>query len=191
MAEALAPSHIPNEGHLKAYEEWSEGDWGMVMTGETLESDLYACRVELLRTKSLTGNVMVSDTYMGGMKDVAISSNALTQASKAVQESWKNWADTSQRHGAPTIVQLCHPGRQSPAGAGNRGFFAKTIAPSAVKMDFGPRLIDRLAVSLVFGTPRAMTVEEISGNGGVVDQFVAAAKQSFDAGFKGVELHGA
>ncbi|OBT41103.1 hypothetical protein VE00_09321 [Pseudogymnoascus sp. WSF 3629] len=169
MAEALAPSHIPNEGHLKAYEEWSEGDWGMVMTG----------------------NVMVSDTYTGGMKDVAISSNALTQASKAVQESWKNWADTSQRHGAPTIVQLCHPGRQSPAGAGNRGFFAKTIAPSAVKMDFGPRLIDRLAVSLVFGTPRAMTVEEISGNGGVVDQFVAAAKQSFDAGFKGVELHGA
>ena len=36
-----------------------------------------------------------------------------------------------------------------------------------------------------------MTIEEISGEGGVVDQFVAAAKQSFEAGFKGVELHGA
>lgn len=76
-------------------------------------------------------------------------------------------------------------------GAGNRGYLEKTIAPSAVKMDFGSRIIDKLAVSLVFGTPREMTVDEISGDGGLVDQFVTAAKQCFDAGFKGVELHGA
>lgn len=134
---------------------------------------------------------MVSDTHMGNMKDVAISSDTSAQASEAIQESWKNWANTCQRHGTPAVVQLCHPGRQSPVGTGSRGYFEKTIAPSAVRMDFGSRIIDKLAVSLVFGTPRAMTVDEISGDGGLVDQFVAAAKQCFDAGFKGVELHAA
>lgn len=134
---------------------------------------------------------MVSDTHMGNARDVAISSDASVQASKELQETWKNWADTSQRHGTPTVVQLCHPGRQSPVGAGSRGFFEKTIAPSAIKLDFGPRIIDKLAVSIAFGTPREMTVDEISGDGGLVDQFVGAAKQCFDSGFKGVQLHAA
>jgi 2,4-dienoyl-CoA reductase-like NADH-dependent reductase (Old Yellow Enzyme family) len=65
------------------------------------------------------------------------------------------------------------------------------VAPSPIKLDFGDSWIARAAVSLMFGTPRALTVEEISGEGGVIDQFVAAAKQCYDAGFKGVELHGA
>ncbi|KFX90929.1 hypothetical protein V490_06190 [Pseudogymnoascus sp. VKM F-3557] len=169
MAENLAPNHIPSDELVKAYEEWSDGDWGMVMTG----------------------NIMVSDVHMGNMKDVAISSDASAQASEALQETWRNWADICQRHGTPTVAQLCHPGRQSPAGAGNRGFFAKTVAPSAVKLNFGSRIIDKLAATLFFGTPREMTVDEISGEGGLVDQFVAAAKQCFDAGFKGVQLHAA
>jgi 2,4-dienoyl-CoA reductase-like NADH-dependent reductase (Old Yellow Enzyme family) len=76
-------------------------------------------------------------------------------------------------------------------GAGNRSIFAQTIAPSVVKMNFGPSCMEKLAVSLLFGTPREMTAEEISGEGGVVDQFVEAARQSFEAGFKGVELHAA
>ncbi|OCT45019.1 NADPH dehydrogenase [Cladophialophora carrionii] len=114
-----------------------------------------------------------------------------SRRSEAVQEAWKDWAKACQRHGTPAIVQLCHPGRQSPLGAGNRSFFAKTVAPSAVKMDFGPSLIERLAVSLIFGTPRELTAQEIIGEGGIVDQFVAAARQSFEAGFKGVQLHGA
>jgi len=45
-----------------------------------------------------------------------------------------------------------------------------------------------VASSLLFGTPKAMTAEDISL---VIDQFVSGAKQSFQAGFKGVELHGA
>lgn len=60
-----------------------------------------------------------------------------------------------------------------------------------MKLNFGDNLIAKTAVSLIFGTPREMTIEEISGGDGVIDQFVAAAKQSFEAGFKGVELHGA
>jgi 2,4-dienoyl-CoA reductase-like NADH-dependent reductase (Old Yellow Enzyme family) len=142
-------------------------------------------------TNGRTGNVQVSDTYLGSPGDVAILSRSSANPSTASRDLWKNWAATCQRSGTPTIVQLCHPGRQSPVGAGRRGFFAKTIAPSAVKMDFGKNLLAKAAVSLIFGTPREMSVDEISGNGGAIDQFVAAAKQSFEAGFKGVELHGA
>jgi 2,4-dienoyl-CoA reductase-like NADH-dependent reductase (Old Yellow Enzyme family) len=58
-----------------------------------------------------------------------------------------------------------------------------------VKLNFGDNLIAKAAVSLMFGTPREMAVEEIAGP--VIDQFVAAAKQCLVAGFKGVELHGA
>jgi 2,4-dienoyl-CoA reductase-like NADH-dependent reductase (Old Yellow Enzyme family) len=122
---------------------------------------------------------------------VAIPFKASANPSAAEQDMWKNWAATCQRSGTPAIVQINHPGRQSPTGAGNRGFFDKTLAPSAVKLDFGHSLIAKAAVWFTFGTPKAMTVNEISGDGGVIDQFVAAAKQSFDAGFKGVELHAA
>jgi 2,4-dienoyl-CoA reductase-like NADH-dependent reductase (Old Yellow Enzyme family) len=43
----------------------------------------------------------------------------------------------------------------------------------------------------MFGTPRELTIDEISGKDGVIDQFVSGAVQCYQAGFKGVELHGA
>lgn len=132
----------------------------------------------------LTGNVMVSETYLGSPGDVANTSIKVP----AVQESWAKWASTCQASGTPTIVQLCHPGRQSPPGAGKRGFWDKTIAPSAVPLKFGEGLAERAVAKLLFGTPRAMTGEEVEE---VVDQFVRAARQCFDVGFKGVQLHGA
>lgn len=127
---------------------------------------------------------MVSETYMGGPADIANTS----AKSLDLQKTWKTWASACQSKGTPTIVQLCHPGRQSPPGAGKRSFFSKTLAPSAVPMNFGPSLIERLASAFLFGTPRAMTGDEVLE---VVDQFVRAARQCEEAGFKGIELHGA
>ncbi|KAF4625672.1 hypothetical protein G7Y89_g12493 [Cudoniella acicularis] len=130
------------------------------------------------------GNVMVSQIYLGGPADVQIP----TKPSERLQEIWKAWAETCQRQGTPTLVQLCHPGRQSPPGAGQRSFFSKTIAPSAVKLDFGHGLLTRAMALVLFGTPREMTLSDINE---AIEQFVAGAKQSHVAGFKGVELHGA
>ena len=111
-----------------------------------------------------------------------------SSSSGDVQKIWTEWASTCQENGTPTVVQLNHPGRQSPLGAGQRGFFTKNLAPSAVKLNFGSSLFAGVASSLLFGTPKAMTEDDISL---VIDQFVAGAKLSFQAGFKGVELHGA
>lgn len=164
MAESMAPAptHEPNGKMLLAYKEWAEGGWGML----------------------LTGNVQVSEKYLGGPMDVLSSSSS----SSDVQKLWKEWASACQENGTPTVVQLNHPGRQSPLGAGKRGFFTKNLAPSAVKLNFGSSLLAGVVSSLIFGAPKAMTEDDISL---AIDQFVAGARQSFEAGFKGVELHGA
>jgi 2,4-dienoyl-CoA reductase-like NADH-dependent reductase (Old Yellow Enzyme family) len=85
-------------------------------------------------------------------------------------------------------VLVNHPGRQSPLGAGNRGFFSKTVAPSAVPLNLGDGIIATLLRALMFGTPRALETAEIDV---IIQQFVDAGKLAYDSGFQGVEIHGA
>ena len=102
--------------------------------------------------------------------------------------AWRRLAETSQKNGTSTIVQINHPGRQSGPGAGKRGFFEKTIAPSAIPLNLGEGLLAKAVRALAFGTPREVTVQDIDT---VVHQFANAAKLMSDSGFAGVELHGA
>lgn len=90
--------------------------------------------------------------------------------------------------GTPTIVQINHPGRQSPLGSGNRGVFAKNLAPSAVPLNFGPGVLPKLITSLVFGTPKEMTQADIDD---VIKRFGETARLSAEAGFAGAEIHAA
>jgi 2,4-dienoyl-CoA reductase-like NADH-dependent reductase (Old Yellow Enzyme family) len=101
---------------------------------------------------------------------------------------WSEWAAKSQACGTPTLVQLCHAGRQSALGNGTRGFFEKTLAPSAVPLNFGPGFLATLLRMIVFGTPREMSVTDIKD---VIRMFVDGARAAEKAGFSGVELHGA
>lgn len=165
MAENIAPKHNLNEEFPTLYGQWAGGRWGLI----------------------ITGNVQVSSTYLGSPADLQVPVKSVAQSQ---QELWKTWAATCRRAGTPTIVQLCHPGRQSPTGAGDRSFSMKNVAPSPIKLNFGDNLIARSAVSLMFGTPRELTADEITGPGGIIEQFVEGAKQAFVAGFDGVQLHG-
>lgn len=79
-----------------------------------------------------------------------------------------------------------HPGRQSPLGAGNRSFFAKTIAPSAVPLSLGDNWLASLARVIIFGTPQEMTRPQIDD---VIAQFTRTARLALQAGFHGVEVH--
>jgi 2,4-dienoyl-CoA reductase-like NADH-dependent reductase (Old Yellow Enzyme family) len=124
--------------------------------------------------------------YLGSPEDVAIPvPNASTPA---LQKAWRNWATTIQRSGTPALLQLCHPGRQSPPGAGKRSFLTKNLAPSAVALNLGSGFIARMATCVMFGTPREMTRAEVTE---AIQQFIDGAKQAHLAGFKGIELHGA
>lgn len=139
--------------------------------------------LSLLLTASI-GNVDIQITWMGGPNNVAIPpSPTLTTRS-----AWKRWALAAQHHDTPTLVQLVHAGRQSPAGSGDRGFFSQTIAPSAIPLHIGEGIINRLLAKLLFGTPREMNVSDIES---VVTQFAAAARLVYESGFAGVELHAA
>ncbi|EPS29192.1 hypothetical protein PDE_04141 [Penicillium oxalicum 114-2] len=165
MAELMAKTNQPNDALADAYEKWSQGGWGCI----------------------LTGNVQVDVNHMGSPFDPALHSE-YTGNDTTLLEQWKKYASTCQKHGTPTIVQLCHPGRQSFRVAGKRGMFAPTIAPSAVPINIGSGLMERAIAALTWSQPREMTRGDIET---VIRQFVDTARLMADAGFSGVELHAA
>lgn len=132
-----------------------------------------------LTYESTAGNVQVDPNHLGDPYDFAVNS-ALPEAT--ILEAFTAWSNACSNGGkAHALVQLCHPGRQIAFGKG-------TVAPSAIPMDFGTGLAPRLLNSLVFGTPRAMTIAEIQT---VIRNFANAARLMAVAGFAGIELHAA
>lgn len=129
--------------------------------------------------------MQVDRTYIGQAGDMAY--DEAVDRTKIVQ-AWKKWSAVIGKHGTKAIMQLNHPGRQSPVGQGRRSIFAKTLAPSAVPMNLGEGVWPRFLVSLLFGTPREMTHNDIRD---VIYQFARAAKAASEAGFAGVEIHAA
>jgi 2,4-dienoyl-CoA reductase-like NADH-dependent reductase (Old Yellow Enzyme family) len=90
------------------------------------------------------------------------------------QETFGRWARAAQADGAQAWVQLNHPGRQAPRTATK-----EPVAPSAVPLEgMGP----------AFAPPRALEEREIHE---IVARFARSAKLAVDAGFAGVQVHGA
>jgi len=85
------------------------------------------------------------------------------------------WATAGRAAGARTWVQLNHPGKQIPNFL-NR----QPVAPSAVPLGAG--------LEKVFNVPRALTDKEIRT---IVDKFAQSARLVREAGFDGVQIHGA
>jgi 2,4-dienoyl-CoA reductase-like NADH-dependent reductase (Old Yellow Enzyme family) len=184
MAEGMADSdHMPHENSIKAYSQWADGGWGLIITGTT---STLLIKLFIPQSDMPSGNVQVDVKYLGEMRDTAVSDVAGGRAK--TMTAWKKWSAACQKNGTPTIVQLNHPGRQSPIFAGSKSLFEKNIAPSAIPLDFGPSLISRGIRSLVFGSPREMTADDINR---VIDQFGNSAQLAADSGFKGVEIHAA
>lgn len=166
MQETLAeaPNFDPPLDKFKnLYKQWAESQYGLLITGQV--------QVDI-RFLSIAGDVCVhpESTTPEGM------------------QKWKAWAEIAQANGTPCIVQLAHPGRMSPAGAGNRPADMRALCPSEVPVKLGDGWLDKLALDKVLGTPKAMTVEEIDE---AVENFVRGAVVARDAGFKGCQLHGA
>jgi len=104
--------------------------------------------------------------------------------SKQQVEGWQKVTEAVHHNGGKIFVQLMHTGRIShplnlPEGA-------RVLAPSAVK-PAGQMWTDAQQMQ-DFPVPTAMTAEDIQNTKA---EFVAAAKNAIEAGFDGVELHGA
>jgi N-ethylmaleimide reductase len=99
-------------------------------------------------------------------------------------EGWKKTTSAVHEKGGKIFIQLMHTGRIShplnlPEGA-------QVLAPSAVK-PAGQMWTDAQQMQ-EFPTPKAMTAEELQSTKA---EFVTASKNAIEAGFDGVELHGA
>ena len=104
--------------------------------------------------------------------------------SKQQVEGWKIVTEKVHKEGGKIFVQLMHTGRIShplnmPEGA-------RIVAPSAVKAA-GQMWTDQKMLQ-DFVVPEAMTPEDMLNTKA---EYVAAAKNAREAGFDGVELHGA
>ncbi len=99
---------------------------------------------------------------------------------------WKLVTDAVHQKGGKIFLQIWHVGRRSHSSITGK----QPVAPSAKKVPdqvFGP-LAEGGYGLLETEVPRAMTTEEVRST--IVD-FVNAAKLSMEAGFDGVEIHGA
>lgn len=99
-------------------------------------------------------------------------------------DGWKKVTKAVHDEGGKIFAQLMHVGRI--AHIANMPEGARTLAPSAVK----PNVMmwtDALGMQPI-ETPAAMTLADIQN---VIQEFVQGARNAINAGFDGVELHGA
>jgi N-ethylmaleimide reductase len=96
---------------------------------------------------------------------------------------WKGVADAVHAAGGRMFLQLWHVGRISHPSL--QPDDALPVAPSAIAPEGQAMTIEGMKP---FVTPRALETEEIAG---IVEDYRRAARNARDAGFNGVELHGA
>lgn len=113
----------------------------------------------------ITGNVMIDRQALGEFGNVAVSDDRDLTALRA-------WAEAGKRDGARIWMQINHPGRQTPRHLGR-----EPVGPSSI------------AVALPgFAKPRALTTDEIRA---LIAAFAQTASVAREAGFDGVQIHGA
>ena len=116
----------------------------------------------------MTGNVMIDRRALGEPGNVVLEDE---RDLLRLQQ----WAAAAKSQGTRIWMQLNHPGKQAP-----RGMNRENVAPSAI--GFGEKLAP------FFPVPRALTEPEIED---IIERFGNAAAIAKQAGFDGVQLHGA
>ncbi len=97
---------------------------------------------------------------------------------------WKKVTDAVHEKGGRIFAQLMHTGRIGHSVNMHEG--SELLAPSAVAA--GGQIYTDTHGMQDHPTPRAYTTDEVKA---VIQEFVTAAKNAIDAGFDGVEIHGA
>jgi len=118
----------------------------------------------------ITGNIMIDSTAIGEPRNVVVED----RKNFKVIEKWANTVKGTNTH---LWAQINHPGRQA-----MEQINANLVAPSAVPLTYGGR---KKAPKKI---PKALTEDEILK---IIQAFATTATILKDAGFTGVQIHGA
>ncbi|KAI4867138.1 hypothetical protein F4820DRAFT_414517 [Hypoxylon rubiginosum] len=121
-----------------------------------------------------TGNVMVDPDQLEASGNLVIPADAPFSGERF--EAYTKLADAAKKHGSLVLAQISHPGRQVFAHCKNQPISASDVQ---LKLNF---------LGHDFKTPRAMEEKDFKE---LIESFVHAAEYCYEAGFDGVELHGA
>ncbi|CAE7207310.1 unnamed protein product [Rhizoctonia solani] len=152
----------PNSALFRLYEEWSHGQYGIIITGNILVDKHHLEAV---------GNPII---------DRALPSQPSTCSTNAVHpytSAYAEIASYARKHSPSTLViaQLNHPGSHS-----SDKLTPVPVSPSGV--------LAAPAMGETYNRPRALTEAEIWD---IIDRFAYAAYTLRLAGFDGVQLHAA
>lgn len=139
MQETLAEGPYfdpPIEAFSNLYSTWARSNYGLIITGQ----------------------VQVDSRFLSIAGDVCVHEKSLEPERLA---KWKQWASIAQSQGTPCIVQIAHPGRMSPMGAGVRPTAMPALCPSSVPLELGNTWLDKMALEKVLGTPKEMDLQDI------------------------------
>jgi 2,4-dienoyl-CoA reductase-like NADH-dependent reductase (Old Yellow Enzyme family) len=117
----------------------------------------------------ITGNVMVHAEALTGPGGIVLDADAPL-------EPFTEWAQAGKSDGSAMWMQISHPGRQMQANMPG-----VVWGPSDIGVNIGKH-------SKRFSRPVAMTAEQIAAT---VERFATTAQRAEQAGFDGVEVHGA
>ncbi|NMP15001.1 NADH:flavin oxidoreductase/NADH oxidase family protein [Thalassotalea sp. Y01] len=117
---------------------------------------------------AITGNIMIDRNALGEPKNVVLDE----QSDLA---KFKCWAEAGKQNNTHIWPQLNHPGKQIPSF-----LCEQPVAPSAISLGRG--------LEKAFNQPRALNENEILD---IINKFALSAKLAKQAGFTGVQIHGA
>lgn len=129
-----------------------------------------------------TGGLLITEATQISPQGVGYPATPGIHSAEQVR-GWRLVTDAVHARGGTIFLQLWHVGRIShpslqPGGA--MPVAPSAIAPAGMAMTYEG--------SQPFVTPRALETDEIAG---IVEQYAAGASRAIEAGFDGVELHGA
>ena len=162
----------------------------------------YSCRADGLPTKDVglyytrraqngVGLIIVESAAVNA-KDSLAYKNGLQFHSKEHCRAWKPIVSEIQSYGAKVWLQLFHPGRLTvPEITGGQTLSASSLAAHPNPSHWQPEKEGRIVhfqTNTVFQNPEAMDHGQINV---LAKQFAASCALAQEAGFDGVEIHGA
>jgi 2,4-dienoyl-CoA reductase-like NADH-dependent reductase (Old Yellow Enzyme family) len=169
MSQLAAPLTLPNGSTLP--NRFAKSAMSEVLAADHAPSDALIRLYERWGKSGagllITGHVIVDPGGLGEPGNVLV-------VDERHRAGLARWAAAGQAHGAKLWMQINHTGRQAP-----KRLIRQPVAPSAVGLK---------GMAGLFARPRALTDREITE---IIARFATTAAVAKDAGFAGVQLHGA